>query len=70
MSMCKCVEKFSPFEQSKVKIEIGKIVNQIELERYEQICNDSADMLRAVNTELAPTDGETLSIEKLPFIVC
>lgn len=69
MSISKTVEKFNPIEQTKVKIEISRIVNQLELAHFENMNKISVNSIIETNTGTILKDGETFSIEEMP-IVC
>lgn len=51
-SVCKTVEKFSPLEQAKIKMEMSRIVSQSELEHLEK-----TPILYTINT--FPNDSES-----------
>lgn len=60
-SICKTVEKFTPIDQAKIKIEISRIVSQFELAHLEKL--EQSDILMSFPISY-PDDDDNIVIKR------
>lgn len=58
-SMCKTCEKFNPIEQAKIKMEVSRLVSQMEMEHLQNnIANNEDTLYGTYSIESIPIDND------------